>query len=45
MKLKLVTKLDKATSKRLNDDVILGSCDVTSVFPVYGQFGAIWKPD
>ena len=44
MKIKPVTKLDKATSKRFNDDVVSGSCDVISIFPVYGQFAAIWKP-
>ena len=45
MKLKLVTKLDKAMPKKFNDDIISGSCDVISIFPIYGQFVAIWKPD
>ena len=45
MKLKPVTKLDKAMPKKFNDDIISGSCDVISIFPIYGQFGAIWKPD
>ena len=21
------------------------NCDVITIFPIYGQFGAIWKPD
>ena len=21
------------------------NCDVTAIFPIYGQSGAIWKPD
>ena len=21
------------------------NCDVIVIFPIYGQFGAIWKPD
>ena len=21
------------------------NCDVIAIFPIYGQFGAIWKPD
>ena len=21
------------------------NCDAISIFPIYGQFGAIWKPD
>ena len=48
MKLDLVTKLDKrntATSKKLYDNVMLANCDVTVIFPIYGQSGATWKPD
>ena len=48
VKLGPVTKLDKrnkTTSKKFDDDVISKSCDVISIFPIYGQFGAIWKPD
>ena len=46
MKLGPETKLDKrntATSKTFDNDVMLGNCNV-SVFLIYGQFGAIWKP-
>ena len=48
MKLGPVTKLDKGNktkSKKFDDVVMLGSCDFISIFPIYGQFGAIWKPD
>ena len=47
MKLGPVTKLDKRNkmSKKFDDDLMLENCDVIVVFPIYGQFGAIWKPD
>ena len=48
MKLGPVTKLDnrnKTTSKKIYDDVMSASCDVIVFFPIYGQFGAIRKPD
>ena len=48
MKVGPVTKLDKknkTTSKKFNDDVMLKDCDVIAIFPIYGQFGVIWKPD
>ena len=48
MKLGSVTKIDKKnkiTSKNFDDDVIPKNCDVIVIFPIYGQFGAIWKPD
>ena len=48
MKLGPVSKLDKrhiATSKKFDDDIMLANFDVIVIFPVYGQFGAIWKPD
>ena len=48
MKLGPVTKLDKrnkTTSKKIGDDVMLANCEVIVIFPIYGQFGAIWKPD
>ena len=22
-----------------------GNCNIIVIFPIYGQFGAIWKPD
>ena len=48
MKLGPVTKLDKKnkiTSKEFYNDVISRNCDVIAIFPMYGQFGAIQKPD
>ena len=48
MKLGPVTQLDKrnnATSKKMDDDVIPTNCDVIVIFTIYGQFGAIRKPD
>ena len=42
------TKLDKrntATSKKIDDNVMSVNCDVIAIFPIYGQFGAIRKPD
>ena len=48
MKLGPVTKFDKrnrATSKQDDDDVISTNWDVIIVFPIYGQFGAVRKPD
>ena len=44
----LVTKFEKknkTTSKRFDDDVMSTSCGVIVIFPIYGQFGAIRKPD
>ena len=32
-------------SKVLDDDVMPANCDVIIIFPIYGQFRAIWKPD
>ena len=48
MKLGPVTKLDKKNkkpSKKFDDDVMLANLDVIFILPVYGQFGAIQKPD
>ena len=48
MKLRPVTKLDKRNRtmlKKINDDVISENCDIIIIFPVYGQLGAIRKPD
>ena len=47
MKRRPVTKLykrNKAKLKKFDDDVTSANCDVTIIFPVFGQFGAIWKP-
>ena len=48
MKLGPVTKLDKRNktpSKKNDDDAMSKNCDVIIIFPTYGQFGEIWKPD
>ena len=48
MKLGQVTKLDKRnkkTTKNIDDDLMSVTCDVIVFFPIYGQFGAIRKPD
>ena len=48
MKLGPVIKLhkrNKTTSKQSEDDVMSENCDVTVIFSIYGQFGAIRKPD
>ena len=28
-----------------DDDIMSGNYDAIAIFPIYGQFGAIWKPD
>ena len=48
MKLGPVTKPDernKTTSRKIDDYIMSGNCDVIFIFPIYGQFGAIRKPD
>ena len=48
MKLGPVTKLDKrnkATSKKIDNDVSSANFGVTLNFIIYGQFGAYQKPD
>ena len=48
MKLGPVTKPEKKnkpTSKNFDDDVMSANCDVIVIFPIYGKFGAIQKPD
>ena len=48
MKLGTVTELDKrnkATSKTFYDDAMSSNFDVIVIFPIYGQFRAIQKPD
>ena len=48
MRLRPVTKphkRNKTTSKMFNDDGMSENCDVILIFPIYGQFGAIRKPD
>ena len=36
---------NKATSRKFDNYVISENCDVIAIFPIYGQFGAIWNPD
>ena len=48
MKLGSVTKLgkrNKATSKKFDVDVMSENCDVTVIFRIFGQFGAVQRPD
>ena len=48
MKLGPVTKLDKrnkTTSKKIDDDVMSENCDVIFIFFIFGQFGAVQRPD
>ena len=48
MKLGPVTKLDKRkknNAKKFDDNVMSENCDVFVIFPIYGQFEAIRKPD
>ena len=32
-------------SRKIDSDAVLASSDVIVIFPIYGQFGAIWRPD
>ena len=48
MKLGSVTKLDKrnkTTSKKIDDDIMSENCDVIFIFFIFGQFGAVRRPD
>ena len=48
MKIGLVTKLDKRNktmSKKLSNNVMSKNCDLITIFPIFGQFGEIRKPD
>ena len=48
MKLGPVTKIDKinkTTSRKSDGDIISENCDVIAIFLIYGQFGAVQKPD
>ena len=48
MKLGPVTKIDKrnkSTFQKFDDNVMSESWDVIVIFPVYGQFGVMWKLD
>ena len=39
MKLGPVTKIDKRNKTRSKN------CDVIVIFQIFGQFGAVWRPD
>ena len=48
MKLRPVTKIgkrNKTTSKKVDVEVMSANYDVTAIFLIHGQFGAIRKPD
>ena len=49
MKLGPATKLykkNKATSKKKIDDSVMSkNCDIVVIFWIFGQFGAVWRPD
>ena len=30
---------------KIDDNVMSVNCDIIFIFQIYGQFGAIWKPD
>ena len=48
MKLGPVTKLDKKikkTSKTFDHDIIPANCDAIVIFPIFGEFTEIRKPD
>ena len=48
MKLLTVTKIgkkNKTTSKKCDNDLMSANFDVTVIFLIYGQFGAIWNTD
>ena len=49
MKLRSITKLDKrnktTSKKKNNDDIMSEYLDVIVIFSIFGQFGAIRKPD
>ena len=48
MKLGPVTKLgkrNKGPSKKSDDNAISENYDIIVIFPISGQFGAIWWPD
>ena len=45
MKFGLVTKLYKRNMEDQKQIDMSTNCDVIVIFPIYGQFGAIRKPD
>ena len=48
MKFRTVIKPDKSNKtalKKIDNDVMSANWAVIVIFPIYGQFGAIWEPD
>ena len=48
MKLGPVTKIDKRNktmSKKIHDEVMSENCDVIVIFRIFGEFGAVRRPD
>ena len=48
MKLRPVTKIDKrnkTTSKKIDDDFMSENCDAIVIIRIFGQFGAVQRPD
>ena len=39
------TKRNKTTSKKSDVDVMLKNCDIIAIFFIFGQFGAVRRPD
>ena len=37
--------MTRETKQKSDDDVMPANCDVIFIFPIYGQLGAIRKPD
>ena len=37
--------MTRETKQKNDDDVMPANCDVIFIFPIYGQLGAIRKPD
>ena len=40
-----LTRETRQRQKKLDNDITAANCDVTVIFLIYGQFGAIRKPD
>ena len=48
MKREPLSKIDKRNKtrwKKVDDEIMSKNCDAISVFAIYGQFGAVRKPD
>ena len=41
----IIDKRNKTNVRKFDDDVMSANYDVIVIFPIYGQFGGIWKPD